>query len=221
MAGNTPIVSMSGDPVIAGFVTSLARPGGHITGVSMMTGISGLTGKRIELLKEALPNAVRIGVIFNPDFPVAVASMAEAQEVVGQQGLILLQAPVRRFDEIDPAVQTLVRDNVHAVYVEAISPFTDYERETGELLLRYRIPAVSELYLLIKTGGLISYGPNQFNAVRRLGYFVDRILKGANPADLPVEQASKFELMINMRTAKLLDIKLPPVLLARADEVVE
>jgi ABC-type uncharacterized transport system substrate-binding protein len=221
IAGNTPIVSMSGDPVSAGFVTSFARPGGHITGVSMMQGIGGLTGKRTELLKDALPNAVRIGLIFNPDFLVAAASVAQAQEVAGRRGLVLLQAPVRQFDEIEPAVRTLVRDDVHAVNVEPAYPVVGYQPEIGELLLRERIPAVSELRLLVESGGLISYGPNGFDAARRMAYFVDRILKGAKPADLPVEQASKLELVINMKTARLLDIEVPQILLTRADELIE
>jgi putative tryptophan/tyrosine transport system substrate-binding protein len=221
MTGNTPVVLLSSDPVGAGFVASLARPGGHITGVSMMQGSGGLTGKRIELLKDALPNAVRIGMIFNPDFPVAVASVAQAQEVAGRRGLIVLQAPVRQFNEIDAAIRKLAQDSVHAVHVEPVFPIVGSQPETGELLLRYRIAAVSELRLLIESGGLISYGPNIFDASRRMAYFVDRILKRANPADLPVEQASKLELMINLRTARLLDVELPPILLARADEVIE
>jgi putative ABC transport system substrate-binding protein len=187
----------------------------------MMQGSGGLTGKRIELLKDALPNAVRIGMIFNPDFPVAVASVAQAQEVADRRGLIVLQGPVRQFNDIDAVVRTLAQDNVHGVNVEPVFPIVGYQPEIGELLLRYRIPAVSELRLLVESGGLISYGPNIFDASRRMGYFVDRILKGANPADLPVEQASKLELVINMKTARLLDVELPPILLARADEVIE
>ena len=220
-AGKIPVVSFSGDPVREGFVASLARPGGHITGVSLMQGAGGLTGKRIELLKDALPNAVRIGMIFNPDFPVTVASLGQAQEVASRRGLILLQAPVRQFEEIDTAVSMLVRDNVHAVNVEPVSPISSNQPEIGRLLLHARIPAVSELRLLIESGGLISYGPSIFDAARRMAYFVDRILKGAKPADLPVEQASKFELVINMKTARLLGIEMPPILLARADEVIE
>ena len=118
-------------------------------------------------------------------------------------------------------VNTLVRDNVHAVNVEPVFPIGQNQPEIGELLLQCRIPAVSELRLLIEFGGLIAYGPSIFDAARRMAYYVDRILKGAKPADLPVEQASKFELVINMRTARLLDIEIPPILLARADEVIE
>ena len=113
------------------------------------------------------------------------------------------------------------RSSVHAVNVEPVSPILSYQPEIGRLLLQYRIPAVSELRLLIESGGLISYGPSIFDAARRMAYFVDRILKGAKPADLPVEQASKLELVINMKTARLLDIEIPPILLARADEVIE
>ena len=221
MSGSIPIVSLSGDPVAAGFVASLARPGGKITGVSMMQGAEGLTGKRIELLKDALPTATRIGMMFNPDMPDAVASIGQAQQVASRRGLVLVQAPVKQVIEIDAAITTLARERVDAVHVEPGSPVTGYQREIATFLLRHRIPAVSELRLLIEAGGLFSYGPNIFEATRRMAYFADRILKGAKPADLPVEQATRLELVVNLRTAKLLNIELPPILLARADEVIE
>jgi ABC-type uncharacterized transport system substrate-binding protein len=219
--GNIPIVSLSGDPIAAGFVASLARPGGNITGVSMIQGAEGLTGKRIELLKDALPAAIRIGMMFNPDFPDAVASIGQAEQVARRRGLLLVQAPVQQVTEIDAVITTLARERVDAVHVEPGSPVTGYQREIAMLLLQYRIPAVSELRLLIEAGGLFSYGPNIFEATRRMAYFVDRILKGAKPADLPVEQATRLELVVNLKTAKLLNIELPPILLARADEVIE
>jgi putative tryptophan/tyrosine transport system substrate-binding protein len=221
MAGNTPIVSLSGNPVGSGFVTSLARPGGHITGISMMQGIGGLTGKRIELLKDALPAAARIGLMFNPDYAFAAASIEQAQQVASRRGLVLVPAPARHSGDIDETLARLAQERIDAVNIEPDAPFISYQREVAKLLLQYRIPAGSELRLLIESGGLISYGPSIFSAARRMAYFVDRILKGANPADLPVEQASKFELVINLRTARLLDIELPPILLARADEVIE
>ena len=219
--GNIPVVSLSGDPVAAGFVASLARPGGNITGVSMIQGAEGLTGKRIELLKDALPAATRIGMMFNPDMPDAVASIGQAQQVASRRGLMLVQVPVQQVIEIDAAITTLARERVDAAHIEPGSPVTGYQREIAMLLLRHRIPAVSELRLLIEAGGLFCYGPNIFEATRRMAYFVDRILKGAKPADLPVEQATRLELVVNLKTAKLLDIELPPILLAGADEVIE
>ena len=113
------------------------------------------------------------------------------------------------------------REDVDGVDIEPAIPFTDYPRETGELLLKYRIPAVSELRRIAENGGLLSYGPNLFDATRRLAYFVDRILKGTKPADLPVEQATRLELVVNMRTAATLGLTIPPAILARADEVIE
>jgi putative tryptophan/tyrosine transport system substrate-binding protein len=212
---------LSGDPVGAGFVASLARPGGHITGVSMMQGAGGLTGKRIELLKDALPAATRIGSMFNPDYAIAAAGNEQAQEVASRRGLVLVPAPVRHSGEIDVTFARLAQERIDAVSIEPVSPFLSYQPEIGRFLLQYRIPAVSELRLLVESGGLISYGPSIFDAARRMTYFVNRILKGAKPADLPVEQASKLELVINMKTARLLDIEIPPILLARADEVIE
>jgi putative tryptophan/tyrosine transport system substrate-binding protein len=219
--GNIPVVLLTGDPVGAGYVASLARPGGHITGVSLMQGAGGLTGKRIELLKDALPAATRIGLLFNPEYSIAAASIEQAQQVASGRGLAVVPAPVRQVNEIDAAIAKLANEHVHAVDVEPGAPILSYQQEIGGLLLQYRIPAVSELRLLIESGGLISYGPSIFESARRMAYFVDRILKGAKPADLPVEQASKLELVINMKTARLLGIELPPNLLARADEVIE
>jgi putative tryptophan/tyrosine transport system substrate-binding protein len=221
VSGSIPIVSLSGDPIAAGFVASLARPGGNITGVSMIQGAEGLTGKRIELLKDALPAATRIGMMFNPDMPDAVASIEQAQQVASRRGLVLVQAPVKQVFEIDAAITSLAREHVDAVHIEPGSPVTGYQRQIGMFLLQHRIPAVSELRLLIEAGGLFSYGPNIFEATRRMAYFVDRILKGGKPADLPVEQATRLELVVNLKTATLLGIELPAILLARADELIE
>jgi putative tryptophan/tyrosine transport system substrate-binding protein len=221
MTRTIPVVLLAGDPVGAGFVASLARPGGHITGVSMMQGAGGLTGKRIELLKDALPAATRIGLMFNPDYAIATAGIEQAQEVASRRGLVLVPAPMRHAGETDATFARLAQERIDAVNIEPVSPFISYQREIATLLSRYRLPAVSELRLLIESGGLISYGPSIFDAARRMAYFVDRILKGAKPADLPVERASKLELVINMKTARLLNIEIPPILLARADEVIE
>ena len=216
-----PVVMMAGDPVGSGWIASLARPGGNITGVSMMQGVEGLTGKRVELLKDALPAAKRIGLLFYPGNPTLIRSLAQADEVAGRLGLVIRPFPVQRADELEAVINSVAREGVDGVDIEPVLPFTSYPREIGELLLKYRVPAVSELRRIAENGGLLSYGPNLFDATRRLAYFVDRILKGAKPADLPVEQASRLELVVNMKTARALGLTIPPLILARADEVIE
>jgi putative ABC transport system substrate-binding protein len=216
-----PVVSMTGDPVDAGLVASLARPGGNITGVSMMQGLEGLTGKRIELLKDAIPAATRIALTYNRDNPASVRSLDQAEEVASRLGLIIRASPMRPGDEIEKAIAALAREGIDGVDIEPTLPFTGYPRETGELLLKYRLPAISELRQVAESGGLLSYGPNLFDATRRQAYFVDRILKGAKPADLPVEQASKLELLVNLKTARTLGLTISPAILARTDEVIE
>ena len=156
MTGSVPIVLLAGDPVGAGFVAGLARPGGHITGVSMMQGIGGLTGKRIELLRDALPLATRIGVMFNPDYAIAAAGNEQAQEVASRRRLVLVPTPVRLAAEIDATFARLAQERIDAVNIEPVSPFLGYQPEIGRFLLQYRIPAVSELRLLVESGGLIS-----------------------------------------------------------------
>jgi len=216
-----PVVSLTGDPVGGGLVASLARPGGNITGVSMMQGEEGLAGKRVELLKDALPKATRIGLIFYPENPATTKSFAQAEEVGGRLGLVIRPFPVRDGDEIEAVVSSIAREGVDAVDIEPVAPFTNYPQETGELLLKYRVPAVSELRPIAESGGLMSYGPNLLDATRRLAYFVDRILKGTRPADLPVEQATKLELVVNVKAAQTLGVTIPPLILVRADEVIE
>ena len=215
-----PIVLMTGDPVGSGYVASLARPGGNITGVSMMQGPEGLTGKRIELLKEALPEAKRVALIFHPENATA-RSVAQSREISGRLGVAIVPFPVQLGDDIGAVLTALLREGVDGVDIEPTAPFTSSPWKAGELLLKYRIPAVSEIRTVAESGGLLSYGPNLFDATRRLAYFVDRILKGAKPADLPVEQASKLELVVNLNTARALGLTIPPLILARADEVIE
>ena len=215
-----PVVSMTGDPVGAGLVASLARPGGNITGVSMMKGAEGLTGKRVELLKDAVPAAKRIALIY-PDNPTSVRSLAQAKQVASQLSLDIRPFPVGPGDEIEAIIAALSREGIDGADIEPAIPFTDYPLETGKVLLKYRLPAVSELRTIAESGGLLSYGPNLFDTTRRLAYFVDRILKGTKPADLPVERATKLELLVNMKTAAALGLTIPPLILARADEVIE
>jgi putative ABC transport system substrate-binding protein len=216
-----PVVVMSSDPIGTGLVTSLARPGGNVTGVSMMQGLEGLTGKRIQLLKDAVPAATRIGFMFNPDAATAVTDLGQAKEVASRLGVVLRPSPVRRSDEIEMAIAALARDRVDGLCIPPQLPFVSYPRETGELLLKYRVPAISELRQIAESGGLLSYGPNLFDATRRLAYFVDRILKGATPAETPAQQPTRFELVINLKLARAIGVEIPPSIFARADELIE
>jgi len=168
----------------------------------MMQGLEGLAGKRVELLKDALPKAARIGLMFSPDNPTTLNSLTQAEEVARRLSMTVRSFPVRRRDELEAAIAVVAREGADGVEIEPVLPFTSYPRETGELLLKYRVPAISELRRIAENGGLLSYGPNLFDATRRLAYFVDRILKGTKPADLPVEQASRLELVVNMKTAR-------------------
>ena len=216
-----PIVGLAGDPVGLGLVASLARPGGNVTGVSMMQGLEGLTGKRVELLKDALPAATRIGLVFYPDNPTTVRSLAQAEDVARRLGLVIRPFPVHGVDEPEAVIDAVAHAGVDGVDIEPVQPFTSYPRETGKLVWKYRVPSVSELRQIAESGGLFSYGPNLFDTTRRMAYFVDRILKGTKPADLPVEQASRLELVVNMKAAHALGLTIPPLILARADEVIE
>ena len=216
-----PIVFMTGDPIAAGYVTSIARPSGNMTGVSMMQGIAGLTAKRIELLKEIVPSATRLGVMFNPDSPTAVGDLTQVEQAAKGLNLVVRSFPARRGEDIEPAIAALIREAVHCMYIQAAPPVPAFVREIGTLLLKYRIPAISELRDLARSGAVLSYGPNLFESTRRQVYFVDRILKGSKPADLPVEEATKLELVINLRTAKAFGLDVSPTLLSRADEVIE
>jgi putative ABC transport system substrate-binding protein len=216
-----PIVMATGDPVGAGYVASLPRPGGNITGISLMQGVQGLTAKRMELIKDALPNASRVGFLHNPDIPSALSGLADARRVADALGFAIRPVVVRRMDEMEETFASLAHNGMDAMQVETNPPFVAFPDAVGGLLLRHRIAGVSEQRTLAEGGGLMSYGPNIFDAMRRLGYFVERILTGANPANLPVEQATKLELVINMKTARTLGLAIPATLIARADDVIE
>ena len=187
----------------------------------MIKGLEGLTGKRVEFLKNALPAATRIALIFSPDSPTLVRSLAQAEEVASQLGVVIRASSARPGDDLEAAIAALAREDVDGVDIEPVLPFVTYPRETGKLLVKYRLPAISELRQIAESGGLLSYGPNAFDATRRLAYFVDRILKGAKPADLPVEQPTRLELVVNLKTATALGVTISPAILARADEVIE
>ena len=217
----TPIVFLVGeDPVRLGLVASLARPGGNLTGINNFTGE--LTVKRLELLREMVPGAARIAVLVNPanatTTETALRDAAAAARVIGLQ-IQVLNASTSR--EIDAAFATFVRERPDALFVGP-GPFLSSRRvQLANLASHHSIPATYELRNYAEAGGLMSYGTDNTDAWRQIGVYAGRILKGAKPADLPVLQASKFELVINVQTASMLGLTVPPPLLARADEVIE
>ena len=216
-----PIVMMGvGDPVGLGLVASLARPGGNVTGLSFTVGMETL-GKDLELLREALPKVRRVAVLSNPANPshaLAIGNVKAAGRSLGVQ-LKLLEA--RGPDQFDGAFTAMAEDRVEALLVVADSLFILHRARLAELAAKYRLPSMHGVRENVEAGGLLSYGPSNEALWRRAAFFVDKILKGAKPADLPVEQPTKFELVINLKTAKALGLTIPQSLVLRADEVIE
>ena len=211
-----PIVGVT-DLLDQHMVETLAHPGGNITGIDFF--VANLTGKRLALLKEAMPALTQVGVFYNPKRD--LIDFTEAQAAAPALGLVLHPYPVQLIEELKPAIAVLKRDGVEAIFVTPAPPLIVYQQEVVQAALDVQIPAVSEQPEFAQYGGLLSYGPSIFAIAQRQAYYVDRILKGANVADLPVEYPSKLELVINAKTAKALGLKLPLSLLAQADEVVE
>ncbi len=215
-----PIVFASGDdPVATGLVASLARPGGNLTGVSFL--VADLNPKRLELLSELVPQAKVIALLVNPKLPETDRVMRDVQEAARAKGLQLPILKASDESEIDAAFATLVQLHVGALLVGS-DPFLNSRREQlVALASRHAVPAIYAWREFAASGGLISYGASFTADFRQLGIYAGKILKGAKPADLPVEQPTRFELVINLKTAKALGITVPPSLLARADEVIE
>jgi putative tryptophan/tyrosine transport system substrate-binding protein len=215
-----PIVfAQHADPVGIGHVASLAHPGGNITGVSGL--LTELAAKELEILKEAVPRARRIGVLWNPTTPSHPHALAAVNEAAQTLGVEAVATPADAASEFDRAFPTMARHHVDAFLVLA-SPLTNSQRAPlADLALKHHLPGVFVNKANVEAGGLMSYGPDFNYMYRHAAIYIDKILKGARPADLPVEQASKYLLMINLKTAKALGLELPPTLLARADEVIE
>jgi putative tryptophan/tyrosine transport system substrate-binding protein len=215
------VMTSSADPVSAGFVASLARPGGNVTGFSLDSGNEGeMQGKRLGLLKETLPNLTRVGMLWNPDGLVP-ARLESMREVTHPLGLKLVAVEARGLDTLEQAFATMVREQMQAFILVTDTVLFNYRQQIGVMAIRNRLPATSSLREFAEAGLLLSYGPDFQTLYSGAAVFVDKIFKGAKPADLPVEQPTKFERVVNLKTAKALGIDMPPTLLARADEVIE
>jgi putative ABC transport system substrate-binding protein len=215
-----PIVfATGGDAVGEGLVGSLARPGGNITGISFIA--VELTPKRLELLSELVSQAKIIALLVNPHGPNAEATIRDVQEAARLKGLRLHVLKAATESEIDNAFLTLSKQDVDGLLVGADPFFGTRREQLAALAVRYAIPAMNAFREFVVSGGLISYGPSLTGTFRQGGIFAGKILNGAKPSDLPVEQPTKFELVINLKTAKALGLTVPQSILARADEVIE
>jgi putative tryptophan/tyrosine transport system substrate-binding protein len=214
-----PIVfAVAGDPIANNLVASLARPGGNVTGLSTVA--TDLAGKRLELLREAVPGFRRLATIGNIGNSLAVLEMREVQAAAGRFGLEAAALEIRRAEDIAPAFEAL-RGGADALYVVADPLVNTNRARIHTLAMGARLPAIYNAKEHVEAGGLMSYGPNFPDLYRRAAEYVDKILRGAKPADIPVEQPTKFDLVVNLTTAKALVLELPPTFLARADEVIE
>jgi len=215
-----PIVFTTGaDPVKLGFVASLNKPGGNVTGVNFFT--AELGSKQAELLHELIPAAARVGLLVNPNYPATDAMTKDTTSAASAIGLQIdvIQASDSR--EIEVAFGALVRNRADALLVGSDSFFVSRRLQIATLAARHAIPTVYPIRDFAEAGGLISYGASQTEAYRQAGIYTGKILKGTQPADLPVMQSTKFELVINLPTARAIGVEIPPMLLARADEVIE
>jgi putative tryptophan/tyrosine transport system substrate-binding protein len=216
-----PIVFAShADPVGLGHVASLARPGGNITGLSML--LTELAAKELEILKEAVPQGFRFGVVWNPTTPSHIPALRSVESAGKTLGIELYEVPMPTIEDSARAFVSMTRAQVAGFLVLA-SPTAYSERgaRLAELALKHRLPSMFGFEENAKAGGLMSYSADILDLYRRSAAYIDKILKGVNPSELPVEQASKYKLVINLNTAKALGLEIPPTLLARADEVIE
>jgi putative ABC transport system substrate-binding protein len=214
-----PIVFAAvGDPVGIGVVASLARPGGNVTGLSLQS--ADLAGKRLELLREAIPGRRRLAILINAVSPNATLEVSEVKAAIQKFDFEVAVLEIRRAEDIAPAIEGL-KSGADALYVQTDPLFNTNRSRISSLALDARLPTISGTREYVEAGSLMSYGANFTDLFRRAGDYVDKILRGANAGDLPVQQPTKFDLIVNLKTAKALGLELPPTLLARADEVIE
>jgi putative tryptophan/tyrosine transport system substrate-binding protein len=215
-----PIVMVSvPDPVAASLVASLARPGGNVTGLSRQT--RDIIGKTLQLLKEALPETTRVELLANPGDPLGSRMVEDVKEAAKLLGVQLKIVEARTPTELEGAFSTMHADRASALLVVGGAGFYLNRAQIAGLALKKRLPSVFQNREFVEAGGLLSYAPSTVANYRRAAFFVDRILKGAKPSDLPVEQPTTFELVINLKTAKALNLTIPQALLLRADQVIQ
>lgn len=215
-----PIVMASaGDPVALGLVENLARPGGNITGLSQIS--PELAGKRLELLREIVPKLSRVAVLWNPQSKISEIDWKETQLAARALGLQLYPVEARSPTDFDKAFEEAIRARVGALAITPDQVFGGNLKRIADLATKHRLPSIYHIREFADAGGLMAYGPDRSDMFRRAATYVDKILKGAKPGDLPVEQPTKFELVVNMKTAKTLGIKIPQSVLLRTDEVIE
>jgi len=214
-----PIVFVGGDPVLSGLVPSLGRPGGNLTGFSLF--VDELMPKRLELLSDLIPQARSIALLVNPNSASTERTIRDLQEAARAKGVQLIILKAGTESEIEGAFGSLVERQAHALLVGADPFFNSRREQLVALASRHAVPAIYEWREFVTSGGLISYGPSLTSIYRQLGIYAGRIVKGAKPADLPVQQPTTFELVVNLKTAKALGLTVPQTILARADEVIE
>jgi putative tryptophan/tyrosine transport system substrate-binding protein len=213
------VMAESGDPVAIGLVTSLGRPGGNVTGLTVMD--QEITAKRVQLLTDVAPRVSRIAVLYHPPFPATLVTVNEARAAATRLGMIVIPMEVSAPDTFEAAFDAAIRQRADAVLTPG-DPFSHrHQRRIIDFAKKYRLPATYLYRDAAEAGGLMAYGPSLSTMYRQAAVFVDKILKGAHPRDLPVEQPTKFELVINLKTAKALGLTIPQTLLLQADQVIE
>jgi ABC-type uncharacterized transport system substrate-binding protein len=213
------VLALAGDPVGTGLVASLAHPGGNVTGLTLIH--SELNGKRLELLKELIPTAKRVAVLWNPENPSNLVALKQAESAAQAQGVRLRPVELRAESDLEHALATIASSGAQAVWVFDDAVTLQYARQIAHFALKSRLPTLFPLRAYLNAGGLLSYGPSFTEQCRRAAAFVDKILRGAKPGDLPIEQPTRFELVVNLQTAKALGLSAPESILVGADEVIK
>ena len=213
-----PIVTLTQDPVALGLVASIARPGGNVTGLSDYH--AGMASKRLELLKEIVPSAARFAVLFDPTVTPNQIQLENLQAAAPAMRLALVPFEIRGADDVDRAFDTMAKHPVGGLVLLPGLAISSNQRQIASMALKVRLPAIYTTSVWADLGGLIAYGTDFAAYFRRAATFVDRILKGSKPADLPIEQPTNFELVVNLKTAKAIGVSIPPAILVRADRVI-